>query len=187
MRAGYGIFYSQAFYPGWNGGIAQDGFNTTPTLSSSVGGLSPAMILSQGFPSNLPSTPEIDATFLNGQGGPLYRPLNANRLQNAQQWNLTVDHQFGNNFSVSAAYVANKGTRLLSDVAPINTLNPSLLSMGQSTVRHFPTRPSQSRWSTCAISRMGGTNAGVRTIGSASTHAVSPVLFAASGGERECW
>jgi len=132
VRAGYGIFYSQAFYPGWNGGIAQDGFNTTPTLSSSVGGLSPAMILSQGFPSNLPSKPQIDSTFLNGQGGPLYRPLNANRLQNAQQWNLTVDHQFGNNFTASVAYVANKGTRLLSDIAPINTLNPSLLTMGQS-------------------------------------------------------
>jgi hypothetical protein len=130
-RAGYGIFYSQAFYPGWNGGIAQDGFNTTPTLSSSVGGLSPAMILSQGFPSNLPSKPVITSTFLNGQGGPLYRPLNANRLQNAQQWNLTVDHQFGNDYSVSAAYVANKGTRLLSDVAPINTLNPTALPKGQ--------------------------------------------------------
>ena len=131
VRSGYGIFYSQAFYPGWNGGIAQDGFNTTPTLSSSMGGLSPAMILSQGFPGNLPNKPVIDATFLNGQGGPLYRPLNANRLQNAQQWNLTVDHQFGSNFSGSVAYVANKGTRLLSDVAPINALNPSYLSMGQ--------------------------------------------------------
>ena len=29
IRSGYGIFYSQAFYPGWNGGVAQDGFNTT--------------------------------------------------------------------------------------------------------------------------------------------------------------
>ena len=58
LRSGYGIFFSQAFYPGWNGGIAQDGFNTTPTLSSSLGGLSPAMMLSEGFPSNLP-TPVI--------------------------------------------------------------------------------------------------------------------------------
>ena len=131
VRTGYGIFYSQAFYPGWNGGIAQDGFNTTPTLSSSMGGLTPALILSQGFPSNLPSKPVINSTFLNGQNGPLYRPLNANRLQNAQQWNLTVDHELGNNFVVSAAYVANKGTRLLSDIAPINTLNPSYLPLGQ--------------------------------------------------------
>ncbi len=55
----------------------------------------------------------------------------------AQQWNFTVDHQFTNNFYVSAAYVANKGTRLLSDIAPINTLNPSYLSLGQQLYDQF--------------------------------------------------
>jgi hypothetical protein len=137
IRTGYGIFVSQAFYPGWNGGIAQDGFNTTPTFSSSMGGLSPALILSQGFPSNIQKTPVISTTFLNGQSGPLYRPSDANRLPYAQQWNFTIDHQFTNNFYISAAYVANKGTRLLSDVAPINTLNPSYLSMGQQLYDEF--------------------------------------------------
>ena len=137
IRAGYGIFYSQAFYPGWNGGISQEGFNTNPTFSSSMGGLSPALILSQGFPSNIQKTPVISTTFENGQSGPLYRPADANRLPYAQQWNFTVDHQFTNNFYVSAAYVANKGTRLLSDIAPINTLNPSYLSMGQSLYDQF--------------------------------------------------
>ncbi len=29
IRAGYGIFYSSPIYPGWSGGIAQHGFNTT--------------------------------------------------------------------------------------------------------------------------------------------------------------
>jgi Carboxypeptidase regulatory-like domain len=137
IRTGYGIFYSQAYYPGWNGGIAQDGFNTTPTLSSSQGGLSPAMILSQGFPANLPSSAQISSSFLNGQSGPLYRPSTANRLPYGQQWNLTVDHEFTNNFYVSAAYVANKGSRLLSDVDPINTLNPALLSMGEKLFDEF--------------------------------------------------
>lgn len=137
IRTGYGIFYSQAFYPGWNGGIAQDGFNTNPTLSSSMGGLSPALILSQGFPSNLQKNPVVSSAFLNGQSGPVYRPAEANRLPYAQQWNFTVDHQFTNNFYVSAAYVANKGTRLLSNIAPINTLNPSYLSLGQQLYDEF--------------------------------------------------
>jgi len=136
LRSGYGIFFSQAFYPGWNGGIAQDGFNTTPTLSSSLGGLSPAMMLNEGFPSNLP-TPTISQTFLNGQAAPLYRPADANRLPYSQQWNFTVEHQVTDNLSLSAAYVANKGTRLLSDVQPINVLNPSLLSMGQQLFDEF--------------------------------------------------
>ena len=137
IRTGYGIFYSQAFYPGWNGGIAQDGFNTNPTLSSSMGGLSPALILSQGFPAYIPKTPVISSTFLNGQNGPIYRPSEANRLPYAQQWNFTVDHQFTNNFYISAAYVANKGTRLLSDIAPINTLDPKYLTLGQQLYDEF--------------------------------------------------
>ena len=137
VRAGYGIFYSQAFYPNWNSGISQDGFNTTPTLSSSLGGLSPAMILSEGFPANLPKTPVISSSFLNGQDGPSYRPSDANRLPYAQQWNFTVEHQFTSHLYVSAAYVANKGTRLLSAILPINALNPSYLSMGQQLYDEF--------------------------------------------------
>ena len=31
IRAGYGVFYTQAFYPGWGGGMSLDGFN--PQLS----------------------------------------------------------------------------------------------------------------------------------------------------------
>jgi hypothetical protein len=137
VRGGYGIFFSQAFYPGWSAGIAQDGFNTNPTLSSTQGGLSAAMMLNQGFPSNIPKNPDISPSFDNGQNGPLYRPLNANRLPYSQQWNFTVEHQFTNNLYVSAAYVANKGTRLLSDVQPINVLNPTLLSMGQKLYDEF--------------------------------------------------
>jgi hypothetical protein len=130
FRAGYGIFYDQAFYPGWGGGIAQDGFSNTPSFPATPYGQSPAFILSQGFPQNFARPPFIDSSFDNGQGAPLYRPFEANRLPYAQQWNLSVEHQFSKNFYVNAAYVANKGTRLPSRVAPINVLNPSLLSMG---------------------------------------------------------
>ena len=27
VRAGYGVFFAQAFYPGWGGGMSLDGFN----------------------------------------------------------------------------------------------------------------------------------------------------------------
>ena len=47
-----------------------------------------------------------------------------------QQWNLTVEHQFTNDIFISAAYVANKGTRLPSRTAPLNALDPKYLSMG---------------------------------------------------------
>ncbi len=117
------------------------GFNATPTFSSSNGGITAAFVLSQGLPQNFTRPPFIEPSFLNGQNGPLYRPFEANRLSYAQQWNLTIEHQFTNDFYISSAYVGNKGTRLPSDELPLNVLDPSLLSMRQALFDQF--QPSQ--------------------------------------------
>jgi hypothetical protein len=137
VRAGYGIFYDMANMPGWDSGIGQDGFNTTATFSSTTGGLVPAFLLSEGLPQNFQRPPFLDPSFDNGQNGPVYRPFEANRLPYSQQWNLTVEHQFKHEFMVSAGYVANKGTRLLSHEAGINALDPKYLSMGQMLYDQF--------------------------------------------------
>ncbi len=131
IRAGYGIFYDMANMPGWESGIGQDGYNITPSFGSTLGGMDAAFLLNQGLPQDFIKPPFIDPSFLNGQYGPVYRPANANRLPYSQQWNLTIDHQFTNNFYVSAAYVGNKGTRLISQEAQINALDPKYLAMGQ--------------------------------------------------------
>ncbi|MDQ2841091.1 MAG: carboxypeptidase regulatory-like domain-containing protein [Acidobacteriota bacterium] len=130
IRTGYGIFYEQAYYPGWNGGIATDGFNETVTFNSTLGGIQPAFLLQNGLPQNFTRPPFINSSFLNGQNAPNYRPADANRRPYTQQWNFTIERQVGKNVMVTAAYVGNKGTRLLSQVNAINALNPSLLSMG---------------------------------------------------------
>jgi hypothetical protein len=137
VRSGYGIFFTQAYYPGWGGGMNLSGFNATPIFSSSNNGITAAFVLSQGLPQNFPRPPSLDPSFLNGQAAPLYRPLDANRLSNAQQWNLTIEHQFTENFYISTAYVGNKGTRLPSVELPLNALDPSLLSMGQKLFDQF--------------------------------------------------
>lgn len=138
VRAGYGIFYSPAFYPGWGGGMAQDGFNASISFSSTNGGLTPPFILSQGFPPIPPEQrpPFVDSSFRNGQSL-LYRPFDANRLPYAQQWNLTIEHQFTNDFYISTGYVANKGTRLPSYLIPLNALDPQHLSMGSQLYDEF--------------------------------------------------
>jgi len=130
IRSGYGIFYEQAYYPGWNGGIATDGFNETVTFNSTLGGIQPAFLLQNGLPQNFTKPPFLDSSFLNGQNAPNYRPADANRRPYTQQWNFTIEQQVGQNLRLSAAYVGNKGTRLLSQVNPINVLNPSKLSLG---------------------------------------------------------
>ena len=137
VRTGYGIFYQNAYYPGWNGGVSQDGFNATPSFSSSMGGLQAAFVLNEGFPADFAHPPFISPGADNGAGSINYRPFDANRLPYAQQWNLTVEHQFTPNTYVSASYVGNKGTRLLSNTAPLNALSPQLLSKGQSLLDEF--------------------------------------------------
>ena len=39
VRAGYGLFYTQAFYPGWGGGMSLDGFNPSIGLRQFAGRL----------------------------------------------------------------------------------------------------------------------------------------------------
>jgi len=137
VRAGYGIFYTAEAYSGWSAGAGQEEFNQTAFFSSSNGGLTPAFLLAQGIPQTFQKPPFFNLSAGNGQEGPLYRAFNSNRPPYAQQWNLTVENGFSSNFHVSTAYVGNKGTRLPSSIAPLNALNPSLLSMGQALYDEF--------------------------------------------------
>jgi len=136
VRTGYGIFYTQAFYPGWGGGMNLDGFNTEASFGSTQGGLVPAFILSDGFPQNFERPPFISEGFRNGRGT-TYRPFDANRLTYSQQWNLTIERQLGADILLSTAYVGTKGTRLPSSNVPLNALDPKYLSMGDDLYDEF--------------------------------------------------
>jgi Carboxypeptidase regulatory-like domain len=127
VRAGYGIYFGQAFYPGWGGGLAQDGFNKNLTLNeSSVGNFkTPAIYLTSGIsPSQVGPTQNISSGFDNGQTPSLYRPQDGNRRPYSSQWNLTVERQLPRNTLLSLSYVGTKGTHLPSALSPINVLNP---------------------------------------------------------------
>jgi hypothetical protein len=130
VRVGYGVFYTQAFYPGWGGGMSLDGFNPSASWGSSFSGYVSRFNLDQGFPAYT-TAPDISLTADNGKGGPNYRPTYANHLSYTQQWNMTVERKLGSSSLVSVAWVGNKGTHLPSAMQPLNYLNPSLLtSMG---------------------------------------------------------
>lgn len=135
VRTGYGMFYTQAFYPGWGGGMALDGFNPNPSFASTLGGIQPAFYLDQGFPAYSTQS-DISSGARNGQGL-TYRPKDSNRLSYSQQWNFTIERRLGADLIVSAAYVGSKGTRLPSQLLPLNVLNPSLLSMGNALKDEF--------------------------------------------------
>ena len=143
-RAGYGVFYTQAFYPGWGCGISLDGFNPQREL--------------QRLPRRLLNLRSIwiedfrRIAFLlrilagqpsNGSSGPKYRPTDANHLSYTQQWNISVERKIGNSAIASVAYVASKGTHLPSQLKPLNVLNPSLLTSMGSTELNTVFQPGQ--------------------------------------------
>jgi hypothetical protein len=141
VRAGYGVFYTQAFYPGWGGGMSLDGFNPQLSFGDSLSGYEPSFYLDKGFPA-YSTAPNISLTADNGTNGPQYRPAYANHLSYTQQWNLTVERKIGTSI-VSVAYVGNKGTHLPSQLQPLNVLNPSLLSSLGSTQLNSVFQPGQ--------------------------------------------
>ncbi len=136
LRSGYGIFYTQSFYPGWGGGISLDGFSADPTFSSTLGGIQPAFLLSQGFPQNFTPPPTIRSDYRNGQGI-LYRPLDANDRSYMHQWNVTVERELLQQMSLSVAYVGTAGRRLPSSIDADNAINPSYLSLGSKLYDEF--------------------------------------------------
>jgi hypothetical protein len=129
IRTGWGIFYMQAFYPGWGGGMSQDGFSVTPGFSSTLNGIQPAFYLADGLPQNFEKPPIVSDAYKNGQGI-LYRPEDGNKRSYSHQWNITVDRELGKNLAVSIGYVGSAGRRMPSSLDPLNAINPSYLSLG---------------------------------------------------------
>jgi hypothetical protein len=128
IRAGYGIYFGQAFYPGWNAGLGEDGFNKDYGFNeSSSGGLKvPALYLQTGIdPNDVGPTQDISSSFDNGQSPSVYRPLDGNRRPYSSQWNITVGKELADNFAVTLSYVGTKGTHLPSALSPLNVLNPN--------------------------------------------------------------
>ncbi len=129
IRTGYGIFFHQAYCPGWGGCTSLDGYNANPSFSSTNNGMVAAFVLSEGFPQNFERPPFLEPGYQNGQGI-YYRPFDANERAYSQQWNLTVERELVQDMMLSVGYVGNTAIHLPSAMAPPNVLNPSLLSQG---------------------------------------------------------
>jgi hypothetical protein len=134
VRAGYGIFYQMVEYPGWTSGVSpgRQGFNSTFSVTSpDATGITPVFFLQDGMPP-VPADqvpPFFTPDFANGKNPGLYRAFQTAKQPYMQQFNLTVEKQFTNNFYISVAGVGNKGTHLISQMIPLNYADPSYLSM----------------------------------------------------------
>ncbi len=143
VAAGYGISWDQLYIGSVN---SQTGWNNTATYTGTgTSGLDQAMNLQGSFPGDtlggVPiALPDFDVGIGNGGvvSAPWRDPVHGARRPYSQQWNLKIARQFGNNFSVSAAYVGSKATHVRSAVNPQNVLDPALLSLGSDLNSAFP-------------------------------------------------
>ncbi len=126
FRAAYGIYYQELKEPGWGG--VNDGFFIKPTISS-ADGFSPAFQLGAGFPQNFPTTPTLDPSLDNGSNIPFADPEPAH-VPTAQNWQASIQRQLSSKLTLDVAYVATKGTHLITANKIYNQVNPEYLSLG---------------------------------------------------------
>jgi hypothetical protein len=128
FRAGYGIYYSLL-----NGNNYSDFAATSLPwiITQSVNNTTTAPTLT-----NQTLFPPFDAP---GAATPNLQPIvydPNSRIPYTQEWNVAIQHQFGGNTSVEAAYVANKGTKLELRVPFNRPYNPGPGDIGAR--RPFP-------------------------------------------------
>jgi len=108
VRAGYGVYYDSGLF----GTYEQNIFANAPFVQSTTFSFVPFSDVTSGTPTGTISAPlGLHATQL---------PAN---VPYSQQWNLTVEHQFGSSTLLSVGYVGSKGTHLLG-IVDINEAYP---------------------------------------------------------------
>jgi hypothetical protein len=132
IRAGYGLTW-----------IEQAGITTpftTPlfpfvqTLTQqTLDNINPAFVLSRG-PSVAPQGPTADA----GLGQGVFAVQRDNGSGYAQQWNLSLQKTFGQNWSVETGYLGSKLTRLGVPDVNLNQLTVDQLKLGSTLTQSVP-------------------------------------------------
>lgn len=110
FRGGFGIYDGPWSLDTYSGGAEGLGTNSHGSLTS-TDQIHPVFILSQASYANLNYVgPDTSPASFNGQGPPYY-PQNTPILR-TYQWSFSIEHQFGGNTMLQAAYVGNHGTNL---------------------------------------------------------------------------
>ncbi|MCZ2152207.1 MAG: TonB-dependent receptor [Bryobacterales bacterium] len=138
LRGGYGIFYKEYINQGV--GLPQTGFSITPSFGSANNGLTPGFWWDDGFPQNFNRPPLISPTVANTQGASVVERATGGKIPYAQQWNMTLEKQIGNEWLFSGAYVANKGTNMYDSMV-LSQVDPRFYGMGSTLLGSLITSP----------------------------------------------
>jgi hypothetical protein len=136
VRGGYGIIYAQA----WQNPGAAPGFSQTTNILSPVQEGIPATLLTNPFPNGIlaPSGSSFGLATAIGQGVSFTDP--ATNIPRTQQYSLSIQHQFRQNWLASVSYVGSYINRL-PVTRNLNYLPLSALALGASVLNASVTNP----------------------------------------------
>jgi len=128
IRGGYGIYYS-ALSSSDFGDQLSSGTTVNPDFPSPNQFDPGKQSLDAGFPSFTPPSNAKDPALLNG-GSPHYLAAGYGRPGMVQNWSFEVQHQLATDLILSVGYVGSHGTRLRSNLAQINSIDPKFYPLG---------------------------------------------------------
>ena len=109
LRGGFGMYIAQQ---GMNWALAPLGFSVTTSLvNSNDGGITPAISLSNPFPSGLLTPVGSSQGLSTLLGTSIYFPTQNFPNSYSYQWSFGLQRQLPAGFVVEASYVGNKSTR----------------------------------------------------------------------------
>jgi hypothetical protein len=129
IRGAYSIYYAALFYSDFGGDLSS-GTTANPNFQN-PDHFTPASSLDAGFPSyTLPSNADNPALNTFTTSTISYAAPGYGRPGMVQNWNLQIQHQLAPDLIMSIGYVGQHATRLLSNLAQINTPNPKYNFLG---------------------------------------------------------
>ena len=129
LRGGYSIYYAQLVYPDFGGNLTT-GYSSNPNFTS-PDNFTPEQSMDAGFPAYPAPGAGTSPSLLAFTGSsPDYVAPNYGRPGMVQNWDLEIEHQIAQDLIFSIGYVGQHATRLRSNLAEINMINPKYLSLG---------------------------------------------------------
>ena len=128
LRGGYSIYYAALTYSDFGNSLTS-GATATPDFAT-TDKFSPVQSPDLGFPSYAPPSNNRDPALLNGQGGVQYVAPIYGRPGMVQNWSLEVQHQLATDLILSVGYIGMHSTRLHSNLAQVDSIDPKFLSLG---------------------------------------------------------
>jgi carboxypeptidase family protein len=129
FRGAYSIYTAPLSYSDFGSSLSS-GTTANPNFQNSDQ-FTPVQSLDAGFPSYTPPSNTNDPTLLTfTQSNPNYVAASYGSPAIVQNWDFQVQHQIAPDLIMSIGYVGQHATRLLSNLAQVNTPNPQYNSLG---------------------------------------------------------